>query len=153
MRKGAGANQPSILTQFKQVARSGSTIISTRPGKIPSVAKGSTSTNPVMGVCWRQDEHPLLNRGPGGEDESGGVAQEVRQDQVRREEQGQDGEELPVASSQPTGRVPSREPAGETSLAPTVCQPEEGRGVSTMSQARRNCAEPKKSRNMAKEPV
>ena len=40
MRKGAGANQPSILTNFKQVARSGSTIISTRPGKVPSVAIG-----------------------------------------------------------------------------------------------------------------
>ena len=70
-----------------------------------------------MGVCWRQNEHPLSNRVPGGEDESSGVAQEVCQDQVSREEQRQDGEELPVVSSKPTGLAPSQEPSGETNLA------------------------------------
>ena len=108
VRKGAGVNQPSILTQFRKLAGSSNTRASNRPSKVTLVAtgqsNGSTSTNPVMGVCWRQDEHLLSNRVPGGEDESGGVAQEVCQDQVSREEQRQDGEELPVVSSKPNGR-------------------------------------------------
>ena len=51
-----------------------------------------------MGVCWRQDEHPLSKGVLEREDESGGVAQEERQDRVGREEQGQDGEEVHIVS-------------------------------------------------------
>ena len=53
VRKGAGVNQPSILTQFRKIAGSSNTRASNRPSKVPSVAKGqsngSTSTTPVMG--------------------------------------------------------------------------------------------------------
>ena len=78
-----------------------------------------------MGVCWRQNEHPMSNRVPWGEDESGGVAQEVCQDQVSRKEPRQDEEELPVVSSKPTGLAPSQEPSGESKLAPAR-EPDKG---------------------------
>ena len=80
MRKGAGSNQPSILNQFRKMAANNNTKASNRPSKVTLVATGqsnrSSSTSPVMGVCWRQDEHPMSKGGPEGVDESCGVMEE-----------------------------------------------------------------------------
>ena len=59
-----------------------------------------------MGVCWRQDEHPLAKGVLEGEDESSGVTQEECQDKKDS------------VSREPTGLVPSQEPPRESNLAP-----------------------------------
>ena len=110
VRKGAGVNQPSILTQFRKLAGSSNTRASNRPSKVTLVvtgqSNGSTSTTPVMGGCWRQDEHPMSKGGPEGEDISCGVTQEECQNMDNR------------APGELTSLVPSQEPSRVASLAP-----------------------------------